>query len=171
MELETALARGIPVVPVLVGGARMPAPASLPETLQDFATRQAFPLSDLRWHAELQELAGQLATLSPTLGRALHVRGGAQKDASGSSAPGRLARRALEDATRGYQSRHRPRWPLLVVRWLGVRTKKLVTTAVVLAVLYIVMREFGGPDLNRYFDRFVARVVDTGRALFDAPMR
>src|SRR6185369_11133076 len=35
MEIETALQRGIPVVPVLVGGATLPKPTERPESLKD----------------------------------------------------------------------------------------------------------------------------------------
>src|ERR1043166_645452 len=37
IEVETALKRGIPVVPVLVGGGTMPSPSLLPKELQDLA--------------------------------------------------------------------------------------------------------------------------------------
>jgi uncharacterized protein YecT (DUF1311 family) len=37
IEVETALQKGIPVIPVLSGDARMPKPTQLPETLKDFA--------------------------------------------------------------------------------------------------------------------------------------
>ena len=167
IELETVLARGIPVVPVLVGGARMPAPASLPESLEEFSRRQAYPLSDLRWHPEVSELAGRLAAMSPTLGRAFRAHGGALASASGTSAARRLAARVFEEATRSRDARvtTRPRWNLRLLRWFSVRTKQLITTALVPAIVYVLMREFGGPDLNRFFDRFVARAVETARTL------
>ncbi len=41
IEVETALQRNIPVVPVLVGGADMPSPAELPDGLKDLAFRNA----------------------------------------------------------------------------------------------------------------------------------
>jgi hypothetical protein len=41
IEVETALLRNIPVVPVLVGGADMPSPAELPDGLKDLAFRNA----------------------------------------------------------------------------------------------------------------------------------
>jgi TIR domain len=41
VELEIALRRGIPVVPVLVRGAKMPTPSDLPETLKEFSYRNA----------------------------------------------------------------------------------------------------------------------------------
>jgi hypothetical protein len=168
IELETVLARGIPVVPVLVGGARMPAPASLPESLEEFSRRQAYPLSDLRWHAEVSELAGRLAAMSPTLGRAFRAHGGALVSASDTSAARHLAARVFEEATRRSREARattRPRRHLRLLRWFSVRTKQLITTAVVPAIVYVLMREFGGPDLNRFFDRFVARAVETARTL------
>lgn len=41
IEVEAALHRGVPVVPVLVGGAAVPAPEDLPESLRPLAYRQA----------------------------------------------------------------------------------------------------------------------------------
>ena len=41
IEVETALKRKIPVVPVLVGGATMPQPTELPDSLRDFSFRNA----------------------------------------------------------------------------------------------------------------------------------
>ncbi len=41
IEVETALKRKIPVVPVLVGGATMPQPTELPESLREFSFRNA----------------------------------------------------------------------------------------------------------------------------------
>lgn len=40
-EIEMVLKRGIPVVPLLVGGARLPSAADLPEGLEDLAHRNA----------------------------------------------------------------------------------------------------------------------------------
>jgi CheY-like chemotaxis protein len=41
IEIQSALARGIPVIPVLVGGARMPVESDLPEGLRGLAYRNA----------------------------------------------------------------------------------------------------------------------------------
>lgn len=56
LEIEGALARGIQVLPVLVGGARMPSAGDLPPSLQALAYRQAFELSDRRWHDDMATL-------------------------------------------------------------------------------------------------------------------
>src|SRR5262249_43271237 len=44
IELETALARDIPVIPLLVAGAKTPVEAELPESLRELAYRQALLL-------------------------------------------------------------------------------------------------------------------------------
>ena len=41
LEIESALKRAIPVIPVLVDNARMPKPDQLPETLRDLVYRHA----------------------------------------------------------------------------------------------------------------------------------
>src|SRR5262249_38965366 len=41
IEVETALKRSIPIIPVLVGGMKMPEVGDLPESLKDFAFRHA----------------------------------------------------------------------------------------------------------------------------------
>jgi uncharacterized protein (TIGR02594 family) len=41
IEVETALKKGIPVIPVLVGRSEIPAPAELPESLRQFSYRNA----------------------------------------------------------------------------------------------------------------------------------
>jgi hypothetical protein len=41
IEIETALRCGSPVIPVLVGGARMPRPVDLPHSLRDLSYRNA----------------------------------------------------------------------------------------------------------------------------------
>lgn len=56
IEVVAALQRNIRVIPVLVGGAAMPAPGDLPSDLAPLARRQALELSDLRFHADADRL-------------------------------------------------------------------------------------------------------------------
>ena len=56
IELETALRRGIRVVPVLVDGAAMPHEGELPETLKLFARRQAIRITHENFKAQVQSL-------------------------------------------------------------------------------------------------------------------
>jgi PQQ-dependent catabolism-associated CXXCW motif protein len=60
LEIATALDRNIRVIPVLVQGASMPAPESLPEPLQRLARRNALELSDKRWEYDVGELIASL---------------------------------------------------------------------------------------------------------------
>jgi TIR domain/PASTA domain len=60
LEVETALRRKVLVLPVLVEGAAMPDPASLPEPLRPLARRQAIELSEHRWDFDVQELVRRI---------------------------------------------------------------------------------------------------------------
>jgi hypothetical protein len=79
LELATALRRGIPLIPVLVGGARMPAPDELPPALQELARRQAVELRHERWTSDLALLTEAIRqtlsqATSPDTRRALRSR-------------------------------------------------------------------------------------------------
>jgi MinD-like ATPase involved in chromosome partitioning or flagellar assembly len=56
IELEAALARDMPVIPVLVGGAQVPLASALPADIQSLAQRNASVLSHSRWQADLIRL-------------------------------------------------------------------------------------------------------------------
>jgi formylglycine-generating enzyme required for sulfatase activity len=57
LELESVLRRNIPVIPILVSGARMPAPDQLPFSLQSLAYRQFAPVrSDPDFHRDMNRL-------------------------------------------------------------------------------------------------------------------
>ena len=56
LELETALRRGVLVLPVLVEGATMVQASDLPEPLRPLARRQAIELSEQRWDFDVQQL-------------------------------------------------------------------------------------------------------------------
>lgn len=62
-ELEFALAHGIPIVPVLVGGARPIRAEQLPESLRRLAGIQALTLFDQVFHVQMQELVKRLESL------------------------------------------------------------------------------------------------------------
>lgn len=55
-EVDAALRKGKPVIPVVVGGAKMPTDALLPADLKSLAQRQAFELTDHRWRDDVQRL-------------------------------------------------------------------------------------------------------------------
>jgi hypothetical protein len=68
LEIESALTRGIRVLPILVGGAAMPPSHSLPPSVAGLARRHAFELTDRRWRADVHDLVaalGETGTLAP----------------------------------------------------------------------------------------------------------
>lgn len=72
-EISTALQKGITVVPVLVGNAKMPAPAELPPELSALSHRHAFEIRDERFDddaARLETLLDQNLSSSPRTKRA-----------------------------------------------------------------------------------------------------
>lgn len=60
LELASALRRDIPVVPVLVRGAKMPLAERLPDDLRDLAFRNAVELTHARWKSDVQALVQSL---------------------------------------------------------------------------------------------------------------
>jgi hypothetical protein len=64
LEVEEGLRRSdVAVIPVLVGGARMPEPSELPAPLQALSRRNALELSDSRWRYDVDRLLGALDRL------------------------------------------------------------------------------------------------------------
>ena len=63
-EIAAALERNIPVVPVLVEGARMPSADALPGPLRPLAMRHAHELSDARWSYDVERLVAALEKIA-----------------------------------------------------------------------------------------------------------
>jgi len=60
-EIAIALELGLPVVPVLIGEARMPTPDQLPERIRALARQNAITVTDERWQHDVTRLAKVLA--------------------------------------------------------------------------------------------------------------
>jgi len=85
IEVEAALSRNIPVIPLLVGGAVMPEPSQLPDSLREFAYRNAVQIDsgrDFEHHmngliratdAIMQRPAPRQADAAPTIAAAAAV--------------------------------------------------------------------------------------------------
>ena len=100
IEVETALQNGLPLIPVLVNGASMPTPADLPESLKDFAYRNAAEVETGRdFHPHMERLIR-------SLDRVLEAK-----------APGAAAAGAKAGAASGAVAAATPwrRWPLLAL--------------------------------------------------------
>src|SRR5512139_562357 len=75
IEVETALDRGIPVVPLLIDGASLPTREQLPESLWPLLRRNALPVDSGRdFHAQLTRLVRDLhLQVDPTGAKATSV--------------------------------------------------------------------------------------------------
>lgn len=60
LEIASALKREVPVIPVLVHGARMPSQDQLPESLKSFSHRNSVELSHARWPSDVKLLIDAL---------------------------------------------------------------------------------------------------------------
>lgn len=60
LEIASALARDVAVIPVLVHDAKMPRPDLLPQNLKDLAFRNSVELSHVRWNSDVQLLINAL---------------------------------------------------------------------------------------------------------------
>jgi hypothetical protein len=89
LETASALKRDIPVVPVLVQGARMPRKEQLPEDLAELAYRNGVELTHARWDSDVQVL---IKALSP------HVESEAGKPRPAGPGPIRSRRMAAAGA-------------------------------------------------------------------------
>jgi hypothetical protein len=72
LEVAAGLRSGMPVIPVLVRGARMPAESALPDDLKPLVRLQAMELSDTRWDYDVERLANVMR--ASTGGRLLRRR-------------------------------------------------------------------------------------------------
>jgi len=66
IEIEAALKRNIPLIPVLVNGADMPKPSKLPDAIRPFAFRQALVVRNGRdFHSNVDYLIKSIESISP----------------------------------------------------------------------------------------------------------
>jgi eukaryotic-like serine/threonine-protein kinase len=130
IELETALARDIPVVPVLVGHAPLPGASELPGSLGALVFRQSIEVRpDPDFHTDATRLVTALRAIL---------------DPEAAAAEQAAAARARSAAAAG---RGTGRWPGWIVAALGITAAVLGITAAVLAVPTIrYLRETPPPE-------------------------
>jgi len=77
LEIASALARNIAVIPVLVHDAKMPRPEELPDNLKDLAYRNSVEITHARWNSDVQLLTQALeqyvAESAPTDTKPVHA--------------------------------------------------------------------------------------------------
>ena len=75
LEIAKALERGVRVIPVLVGGGKMPHQQDLPDDLRPLALHQAMDLRDAHFHTDADQLMDLLKETVPSItGRPRKVR-------------------------------------------------------------------------------------------------
>jgi hypothetical protein len=62
IEIATALARDVLVIPLLVGGAQMPKPLQLPNRLEKLSSRNALEITETRWTYDTRKLIRVIET-------------------------------------------------------------------------------------------------------------
>ncbi|MGB5569125.1 MAG: toll/interleukin-1 receptor domain-containing protein [Sedimenticolaceae bacterium] len=158
-EIEAAFAQGKQVIPVLVGGATMPPPASLPESIQRLTRMQAASMSDRHWDTEIRELADRLRAICPSLRQE-------QAPARGES-PAEVLREIGGRILDEVENSRRPRVQTSslsrslmqqILRALGRGAKRLLSIVFGLALIYIGIRLFGDETLLGHLDGFEARL-------------
>jgi hypothetical protein len=96
LEVETALARDVRVIPVLLQDAKMPEPQDLPASLAPLARRHAIEISDERWDYDVGRL---IEVLDRTMGN------GAPPPPPPPPPPGKAIGARLRDAVAGHPAR------------------------------------------------------------------
>lgn len=66
VEIETALGRGIPVIPVLIDQARLPTPVDLPKSLRPLLLQQAISVRHENFERDARELVSAVRKLLPS---------------------------------------------------------------------------------------------------------
>lgn len=160
-EIEAAFAQGKQLIPVLVGGAAMPAASTLPKSIEKLARLQAAVLTDRHWDAELAGFAERLQKLCPSLTQ------GRPSKTNSPGSPEVVLRELSERLLREAESRRRPRlippslprtWAHKLLRALGRGLKKLLSLALGLGLIYLGIRLFGDESLLRHLDAFEGRL-------------
>lgn len=129
IEIESALARDVRVIPALVQGARMPTVDQVPESLRPLVRRQAVELSDGRWDYDVTRLIDVLERVLGDDGRT---------DAGFLTRARRRARRAVVGVRRAAVAH-----PWRVAYPLGLLTAGLVALVVLAAT-----GAFSGPKAS-----------------------
>lgn len=144
LETASALKRDIPVIPVLVRGARMPRPNQLPDDLKDLAYRNGVELTHARWGSDLQLL---IKALDPYVG---DFRSSTTAQSQGHTPDGRsLADRSSEDRGGAAGSAPPPLRRRETTKWLAVVGGLVAVLALGGYGAYSLMGDRGKPTLEQ----------------------
>lgn len=158
---------GKPVISVLVGGAAMPAPETLPASLRPLTRLQALSMSDRHWQADVGLLLQQLRLLVPGLPQGTGVAG--DREGTPAQALGELARllqEQLDQRTRNpgaAPAAGRP--PPQLLRWLARQLRGWTSSAAVLVMVYLGLRLFADAQTLAQLDSLEARLLTAWQRL------
>jgi hypothetical protein len=170
LEIEAALDKKIWVVPVLVGGAQMPASSALPTSLRRLSRIQAFELADRRWDRDIRLLATLITRRLPGLDPPRRAVGNGRDTGEGRTgdSPARALRemgmRVIEEIGRTRSGRGSTT-PAATPVWLSIGShlarliKKAVGLALLAGVAYFLIQRYGDPGTRRMLNEFVARIT------------
>ncbi|MEL0583606.1 MAG: toll/interleukin-1 receptor domain-containing protein [Candidatus Thiodiazotropha sp. (ex. Lucinoma kazani)] len=160
-EIEAAFTQKKHVIPVLVGGADMPGPETLPQSIVQLSRQQAATLTDRHWSNEVANLADHLVVLCPSIKEVQPTNISA--DRSPAEVLSRLGERLIDEVvlknhrgTNAYHSKSTSGQRLL--QRLGRKLRSLITVIVILGLIYMGIRLFGDEALLRNLNAFEARL-------------
>lgn len=131
LEIEAALHRGVAVLPVLVGGASMPADAALPASLATLTRVQALVMTDRCWEQDFVDLERLVARHAPHLSR--------PADSHAQETAKHYVRRWLPALGRGAL------WTI----------KRSVVLVLLVALAYFMLENYADPKVKSFVYRFV----------------
>lgn len=159
-EIEAAFEQDKQVIPVLVGGAGMPAEDALPASIARLTRIQAARLGDRSWSGDIEDLADRLRALCPGLARASALPADAPSPAEALSELGRRLEREIEWRLPRLEPPPEPPGLLRrALQGLWRATRNLAGLVLAAGLVYIAMRLFGDEGLLRGLDRVEARLL------------
>ena len=159
-EIEAAFARDKHIVPVLVGGAQMPAATELPEGIRRLVKLQAAEIDDRDWDDDVDALADRLRALCPALDGDPPER---WKQEGPAEVLRELGERVFDEVLIPDRPDAGPPTPgstflqgLMSGIWRGLR--RLLGTLLLLVVVYVGLRLFGDESMLSTLDAVEARL-------------
>jgi hypothetical protein len=168
-EIEAAFAQGRPVIPVLVGGAQMPAPDALPNSIARLARLQPAEPVGADWDTAVEDLADRLRRRCPALSE---DDGATSEGGSPAQVLHELGERFVDEL----EPRRRPRLepPMLpptstqrLLDGIGHAAIWLLSLALLVGLVYAGLRLFGGESVLRGLDTLEAWLDTAWRGLLD----
>lgn len=170
LEIEAALAKDTWVIPVLVGGALMPAASALPDSIQRLSRIQAFEMSDRRWDRDVEQLAAMITRRIPGLDNAITPGKTDRKTKRVRTvdSPARAIRdvggRVVQEIGRARRSSPASRRPLSrLISFAGSRlarlARQLIGIAIALGVAYFLIQNYADAGTRRLVNDIIARIT------------